>query len=216
MINLLPLSVREDILYARRNSFLSKWVTRLVMVVITLSMIIGAGYFYIGQNTNNLEKQVDQSKQQLASQKVEETQKKVEDISGNIKLITKVLSKQVLFSKLLKQVGTVMPPDTILDKLELNNEVSGGLDISALAKSYDSATQVQVNLQDKDNGIFEKVDINSVSCSSTSGTAKPDPSSIAAQYPCRVSLRALFKKNNPYLLVNDRGINKPAQPEPKQ
>ena len=110
-----------------------------------------------------------------------------------------VLSKEVLFSKLLTQVGSVMPGGSVLTALSIN-QLSGGLDLQAKATDYQTATQVQVNLQDPKSLLFEKVDIVNVQCQSTV-TADP----LVAKYPCTVQMRALFSKTNPFLFISPTG-----------
>jgi hypothetical protein len=86
-----------------------------------------------------------------------------------------------------------MPANANLTGLDING-VQGGLDITANAADYKTATQVQVNLSDPANKIFEKADIVDIKCD---GSAN-------ANYPCQVTIRALFAKNNPFLFINNR------------
>lgn len=198
MINLLPPDQREAIMYARRNTKLRSWVVALITILIGMLLFLAAGQVYIERTTDRYTAQVEAEQISLKSQKLEETQKQVQDLSNNLKLIIQVLSREVLFSKLLRQVGNVMPPGSVLSSIEIS-KVEGGIDLSAQAKDYNTASQVQVNLQDPSNKLFDKVDIIQVSC----GTAKDGP------YPCKVTLRALFSKNNPYLFINNQTGAKP-------
>ncbi|MEX1995254.1 MAG: hypothetical protein WD887_00550, partial [Candidatus Saccharimonadales bacterium] len=84
------------------------------------------------------------------------------------------------FSSLIQEIGKIMPNGTILGSLSLS-KVNGAIDLSASAKSYSSATQIAVNLNDPKNGIFSKVDIVNISCDSGGGT-----------YKCNATLKALF------------------------
>src|SRR3989304_3430954 len=100
----------------------------------------------------------DKTNQGLGAQKLEETQKSVQEISDNLKLVVQVLSREILFSKLIKQIGTAIPPSAVLTDLKIA-KTSGGIDLTAVAIDYSTATQVQVNLQDPDNKIFDKADL---------------------------------------------------------
>lgn len=192
MINLLPPEIKENIMYARRNTRLLRWLAAGGLAIVGMAAIILFGLFYIDNSVRDLQKNVNTTQESLKSQKLEESQKRVESISGNLKLIVQVLSKQVLFSKLIRQIGSVMPPRTVLSNIELS-KLEGGIDLVAKAQDYNSATQVQVNLRDPANKIFEKVDIVSVSCAPSSEDG----------YPCTVTLRASFTKNNPFLFINN-------------
>ena len=191
MINLLPPQTRQDILYARRNTKLLRWSMALLAGIAGIVVVVVFGYFYIDQNTRNIGRQVDQAQAELKEQQLEETKKRVEDLSGSLKLTTQVLSRQILFSELLKQTGAVMPAGSSLSGLSLS-KLQGGIDLQAVTKDYQTATQVQLNLQDPRNKIFEKVDIINIACGA---------SELDDQYPCNASYRASFAKNNPFLFL---------------
>lgn len=141
-------------------------------------------------STASTQAKVDESKASLVSQKPEETQKRLEEISANTKLIIQVLSKEVLFSSLLRQLGASVPANTVLQEFQLD-KVQGALSLKAVATDIQSATQLQLNLADPKNKIFEKAEIESINCN-------PDPK---LRYPCTVQLRALFAKDNPFLYI---------------
>ena len=191
MINLLPTRVKEDFLYARRNTVLSGWTTALIIALFGTILIAGAGFLYLEQSISNQRKSVDLARANLNAKELADTQKSVEEISTNTKLATQVLSKEVLFSELLAQLGAALPADTALTQLKID-QVQGGISLTASASDITSATQIQVNLQDPGNKIFEKADIESIDC------AEPAPEQI---YPCTVQIRALFAKDNPFLYI---------------
>lgn len=208
MINLLPPEMRENTSYARRNTKLLRWVFALGAIIASIFVIVIFGLLYINQSSKSYAAQIEQTRQQLKVQKLEETQKRVESISGSIKLAVQVLSKQVLFSSLLKQIGSAIPEGAVLTGLSIN-KLQGGIDLTAAATDYNTATQVQVNLQDPKNKIFDKADIVGVQCSAVSGTNANTGQSTATQldtaYPCKITIRALFSQNNPFLFINNQG-----------
>ena len=190
MINLLPPDTHQSMVYARRNTKLLRWSMALVASMAGIAAVVTMGYFYIDQNTHNVSLQVDQARTELQAQKLDETQKRVQDISGSLKLVSQVLSKQILFSELLKQTGSTMPGGSSLAGLSIN-KLQGGIDLQAVAKDYQTATQVQVNLADPKNKLFDKVDIINIACSGSGQNA----------YPCTGSYRARFVKENPFAFL---------------
>lgn len=192
MINLLPHDIKQDITYARRNSRLRLWITASALALAGAIIIIAGGLLYMQQSINNNNKQLEVARQHLQSQNVEETQKRVAEISNNTKLTTQVLSREILFSKLIKQIGSSLPAGTSLTSLQID-EIQGGIQLDAGAVDFNAATQIQVNLQDPQKELFKKADINSISCAE-----KPDPEN---PYPCTVNLRALFAENNAYVYM---------------
>jgi Tfp pilus assembly protein PilN len=196
MINLLPADAKQNITYARHNTKLLHWAIVLLIGIAGTAIIVVIGLFYITQSTNSYATQVEKTTAELNAQKLPETEKRVEDISGSLKLVVQVLSREILFSKLFKQIGTAIPAKASLTGLSIS-KVSGGIDLTAVASDYNTATQVQVNLQDPANKIFDKADIVNIACASTSTS---DP-----RYPCTVSIRAQFAANNPFLFINTTG-----------
>lgn len=198
MINLLPSNYRQNITYARYNTKLLKWSLSLLGSIAGVAVIVVVGLFYIHQSTISYSAQLAQTKQAVKTQQVAKTQQKIQDISSSLKLVIQVLSREVLFSKLLKQIGSAIPANASLTDLKIG-EVKGGIDLTAIASDYNTATQVQVNLQDPANKIFNKADIVSINCSSTNATN--------SKYPCTVTIRAQFAANNPFLFTSPRSTN---------
>lgn len=206
MINLLPTDTKQSLSYARHNTKLLRWLIVMLLSIIGITIVIVFGQIYINRSVNSYTKQVEQAREQLKVQKLEETQTRVEDITSSLKLVLQVLSREVLFSKLIRQVGSAMPEDTVLTNLQIG-KVEGGIDLDAVAVDYQTGTQIQVNLQDPSNKIFDKADIVSISCNPpVAGTGSTANQQISSKYPCQVRIRALFTKSNPFLFTNQKAL----------
>ena len=192
MINLLPPETKESIQYARKNTVLLKWAIALTLSVVGVFLIVLFGQMYIQQATDKLETEIAQSEQNLANQNINEVQERVQEISNSLNLVVDVLSEQILFSRLIRDVGSVIPEGAVLRNLTIN-ELEGGISLSADTTDYETATQVQLNLEDPANEIFTKADIERISC-------EDDPSADDI-YPCQIELRALFGPNSQFLLI---------------
>lgn len=194
MINLLPPTDKDNLIYARKNTRLLHYCSLAVVVIFGMALLTGIGIMYMNSSKNALAQQAERTKTSLREQNLESVQKQTDEISSNIKLATDVLSRQVLFSKLIKQIGAVMPANTILSDLKFSTNESG-ITLTAIANNYTSASQVQVNLADPSNKLFKKADIIGINCNSGN-----DP-----RYPCTISVRALFGDNKSYLFINPSG-----------
>lgn len=194
MINLLPTEVKQNIVYARRNTSIRSWITACFCALLLIGLVVGGGQFYLKQSSNNYAQQLATGQEQLKSQKLEETQKQIEEVSSNLKLVVQVLSKSVLFSKLLSQVGSALPNGSVLTNLSISNKVQGGIDLSFASTDYQTGTQVQLNLSDPNNKIFEKADLVNIQCQESPTTP--------TKYPCTLQIRALFAKNNTFSFVS--------------
>ena len=194
MINLLPPDTKEAYKYAGLNKVLLRWVIGAAIGLVVACLLLGAGYIYLNQSIATATTQIADGKKELQNQNLPKVQKEVTSISNNLKLVVQVLSKEILFSKLLKQLAAVTPSNVILTNLVIT-QTQGGVEITAQTTNYDAATQLQINLADPKNQIFSKADIVSINCTGSGDTANSD-------YPCTADIRALFAANNPFLFVN--------------
>jgi len=196
MINLLPNDYRKDLLYARQNATLRNWIIVLIVALLGVLVIVGCGFLFLQNEARNQSKTLAASQNNLKSQDIEGTTKQLDEISTNTKLILQVLDREILFSKLLRQLGSILPANTALQQIEIA-DLKGGIALQAGASSIESATQLQLNLQDPNNKIFQKADIESINCTKqVEGSA----------YPCTVQLRALFNDNNPYKYITNGAV----------
>jgi hypothetical protein len=202
MINLLPPELKQSYGYAHRNSSLVKVLVFFGVGLVGLILISAAGFMYLNQSSQTYATEAANREQRLAEQKQDEILAEVQDISNSLKLAVQVLSKEVLFSQLLKQMAVITPSNTTLSGISIT-QVEGAVDITAKTKDYSAATQLQVNLSDSENKIFDKADIVSVTCT----TPTENSEAGASRYPCTAVIRALFAKNNPFLFINSKAGN---------
>jgi hypothetical protein len=198
MINVLPPETKSHYRYALHNTKLRRWAVSIGLALVGLIVIGAAGYVYMLQIDNSYKNQIGSSTNALKAQDLDKTQASVKDISSSLKLAVQVLSKEVLFSQLLKQLGSVIPTNAILSNLTISQD-DKAIDITAKAADYNSATQLQVNLSDPSNKIFSKADIVSITCGSGDGSN--------AKYPCTVVVRALLAQDTQFLFLNN-GVKK--------
>lgn len=195
MINLLPPAIKSNYHYAQRNVVLRRWVIAFAVALLGLGAVATFGLLSLQQSTTDYNKQIAEANEYFEKEKFAGTQAQVQDISNSFKLAVQVLKQEVLFSELLKQIAATIPPSANLTGLNIV-QTQGALDITANARDYNSATQVQVNLADPRNKIFSKADIVNINCDSTNA-ANP-------AYPCSVNIRALFVTDNPFLFINSQ------------
>ncbi|HSX04974.1 MAG TPA: PilN domain-containing protein, partial [Candidatus Saccharimonadales bacterium] len=145
MINLLPPMTKQTYRYARRNRILVHWITAMAACLIGAVLLVAGGYFYLNQQIDSNTKQIAATNRQLNAQDLGKVQKQVATISSNLRLAVQVLSKEILFSELLKQLAKVTPDNVVLTNLTIE-QAQGGVDITAQTADYNAATQLQVNL----------------------------------------------------------------------
>lgn len=194
MINLLPPDTKQDVMYARRNAKLLNWVFAILVSLIGAVAIMLLGQLYLAQSVKAYQAQIEEGQERLKIQRIDETQTRVSEISANLKLVVDVLKRELLFSKVLRQVGAAVPSGAVLTELTLE-KVQGGIDLTFEAKDFQTGSQILVNLQDPENKVFEKADIEDITCDAVVLEGRV--------YPCQVNIRALFGDNSPYLFINE-------------
>lgn len=192
MLNLLPDENKKAYKYAKANVKISEWIAVFIVTILGLLAIVTYGLINMQSSSNTYQSHIALMNKTLKKENLKATKLKVVSISNSLRLAVQVLSNEVLFSKLLQQIGAVMPSGAILTGLNIN-QISGGINLTANTTDYQSATQMQVNLSSPSNGIFSKVDIVSINCNAQ-GSATPTG--------CTVTLRALFNTNNQFLFIN--------------
>jgi Tfp pilus assembly protein PilN len=183
MINLLPPDHAMRIRFGRSNTALRRWIIAVIFSIVGLLIIFAGGWFYLNNQTANLQRQLDGTNQQLEAQNLSKVQKDAAEITGDIKVINQVLGSEVHFSDLIQDIGTLMPKGAVVESLTLG-KINDALDLTVHTTDTAVATQVAVNLNDPANGIFSKVDIVSINCSSTNTT-----------YKCDATFKALFSSS---------------------
>lgn len=196
MINLLPSEMKQQYRCARRNRRLVRWSSALVLAMLGLVVLTSTGLIIMSRAIAHYQIDTAEAEARLASQNVTGIQAQVNAISNNLTLMVRVLSKEVLFSKLLVQLGNNTPQNVVLTNLSIS-QTESAIDVTARATNYTAAAQLQANLADPKNKIFSKADIVSITC--TAGASQ----NTTAEYPCSVTIRALFVTNNPFLFINN-------------
>ncbi|MGH7239684.1 MAG: hypothetical protein ACREHG_06415, partial [Candidatus Saccharimonadales bacterium] len=196
MINLLPPDLKSAYHYGRLNVIIRRWVILCLAALIGLGGIATFGLVSLQRSIVSYNQQIVSEQSLLGKENYTATQAEVKDISDSVRLAVNVLKQEVLFSKLLQRVTATIPANANLTGLVIAKG-QDAIDISADATDYTTATQVDINLSDPSNQIFSGADIVNIAC--VSGKQ------ATTSYPCTVTIRALFAKNNPFLFINSKG-----------
>lgn len=191
MIDLLPNDVKSSRMYGRRNRLLARWNFYLFLAIAAILAIIGAGYFFINNATLSAADVKTKTEDSIKAADLSNIEKEYETFTSNLKTVVQILNNQVLFSELLQQIGGVTPTGAILNTVSLSDS-DNALDLNFTTTSASIAAQIQVNLEDPTNELFEKADIIQVACYINSDDKEE----------CSVQLRALFKEDAKFLFLN--------------
>jgi hypothetical protein len=192
MINLLPSDIKKDIGFARKNKVLWTWIIILWLFLAAVVAIIGFGTFFISQRADNLNRLVDISEQRVKDQNLIEYQKKAEVFSNDLNTAVKLLENQLLFSKIIRTIGSVLPPGVTLGTLDysvedeiltLNVQASDQRSISTAFENISNGQEITKNL-------FTNADLLKVDCNSE-------------EQKCTGVIVVLLNKNSDFYLLNE-------------
>lgn len=190
MINLLPPDHKRALVYARRNTRLRTGAVGLSIGLVLLLLVAAGGLLILRQEVHSYDNNTASIESELSRKGETSTIKRMNNISNTLNLVVTVLSGQVLFADLFQQVGTIMPNGSILQNLSLTGDMTTGVDLQIGSVDYNTGTQALVNFQDKNNKIFEKADLISLTCA--------DPATSEGPYYCTGNIRATFQKESQF------------------
>ncbi len=166
MINLLPTAVKTDRAYGRRNVIMLSTIILLFSACLIVISVFLVSQRFIGKDDEQIRTQITEN-----NKSVLELEKQIKDISAVAKRLettSKVYDSSINFSKLIPQIGGLLPRGTIINGLSLTGGTTDPLTLSVSMTSADLAPVLQSNLVQSD--LFEAADINSIaSLTSTDG-----------------------------------------------
>ena len=184
MINLMPDEYKREIRAGRTNVLLVRYISILVVAVIVLGgLLVGA---YLVLNTT----------QQIAEAKVAENQGRVADynqvraeadsLRSDLTTAKTILDNDVSFAKLIYKIADIVPPNVVLDDLDLDpKDFGSNATMNASAKTFDDATKLK-DAFIRNNQIFTNVQLQTIRAA--------DSSNANEAYPVKVKLTVVINK----------------------
>lgn len=181
MINLLPLEEKRQLRAARTNTLLLRYNIALLIVFIFLGLATMVVYVYLNNTRAVAEQTINDNKTKAASYAIVQSQADV--FRSNLSIAKQILGNEVTYSKVILAVANLMPPGTVLDKLNLDSQTFGTpMVLTAQANSYESALKLKDSFQS--SSLFTDVHFENIT--SAEGTTG---------YPFNVNLSVTFKKD---------------------
>lgn len=197
MINLLPPDAKDDALYGRRNRKLVFTAAGICAMILALGALTLFGQFYLSRSEKQFKSSGQVVEQRIKDQKLEDSQKSLEALAANFKIASQLLGKQILFSKLFPKLAEITPTGAFVRQVSIDdNDTYLQFEISAPTREL--ANQGYINVSDSKNGLFEKADLLDISCADSSEKSSSGDTTL----PCKATVKALFRSDSPFLLLN--------------
>lgn len=195
MINLLPYDYKQDLAYARKNFLLIKWLVALVVAMIFILAISLGGAFVINNQRGNAEESAKTEADAIMLSDEKQEFDKYKKFKADYDTVVKLLSKQLRYSKIIQDIGNILPEGTNIDGIKLTPGATS-LTLSVNGKSQQAIREAFVKISDKQSPIklFPKADLESITCSDS-----PAGDSSKA---CTASIKVLLNADSNYYYIN--------------
>lgn len=155
MINLLPPEHREFIEYGRKNKRITSWLSALLFGIIILFAVAVVGRLTIQTAKNQAYSQKTSAQAIIDESNLSSVEKNYTDYVNGLSSTRKVYEKQILYSRLIQKLATLLPPGTSLTTISLTDKDR------AINLNFDNQIDglgpiIQTNLLNQGDQIAEK------------------------------------------------------------
>jgi Tfp pilus assembly protein PilN len=169
MINLLPDAVKQDVRYAKLNVTVLQYTILIILISISLVAILLFGVSVVSSDEQALQENIEDKQAILTT--LQPTIDEAKDLETAINTIGALFEREVSFSELLQDIGSVIPEGASLSSLSLTGNEEEPLLITAEVSTQATAAILRENLEKSD--LFSGADIQSISVAGISESGNP-------------------------------------------
>ncbi|MDQ3093644.1 MAG: hypothetical protein M3Q70_00495 [bacterium] len=183
MINLLPPAIKSERRFGRLNKVLVAASAAILLLALFCGVIILFSFQQLNNEAKKVKSEISSNNSEIKS--LEAAQQQIDQTAKQLDTIKKLQQDEVMFSEIVPQIGSVIPPGAILTSLSLTGKKDQPLQLSFKLKSQELASIVRVNLVN--SPIFSSADILNV----TNETS--DDAATATVYEYSTSIAVSFE-----------------------
>lgn len=158
MINLLPLELRTQRLYGRKNRVLIGYVIALVVTALLVAVVMVGSLKFFGTDDTALRNEIEQNNSTIGVLQVKTTD--LNKTVDKLETVNKLYEGSISFSELVPKIGSLLPEGTILNGLSLTEDNTDALTLDVDLENPELTAILVRNLVDSD--IFEAADIGNI------------------------------------------------------
>ena len=155
MINLIPPDYREHMDYGRKNSKVISWLTAVVFGITILFVVAIVGRLTIEASVAQATSQKAELVAKLNSSSSTEIDKKYTDFISGINSAKKLYQQQILYSRLIQKLATLLPPGSKLTTISLADK-DRAINLNFENNAPGLAPTIQINLANQGEQISSK------------------------------------------------------------
>ncbi len=165
MINLLPPQTKAEIMYAKRNAV----VVRYVALVLIVAMVVGIGFagshWYLDQKLKETADSL--ASKELVAGGYKDVENAAKTLNARVAAIKAIQDNQPKFSAVLSDLAKTVPQDASITSLTLIGDDTKPVKVSADASSYQAAVSFRDSLAASPR--ISGADIDSITGNETEG-----------------------------------------------
>jgi Tfp pilus assembly protein PilN len=158
MINLLPLSIRQDRIYGRKNRILIGYVFALLITALLVALVMVGGLKLFGTEEAVLQNEIDTNAAIILSLQKETTE--LNKLVAKLDTVDKLYEGGITFSTLVPRIGGLLPEGTVLNALSLTGENTDTLNLDVDLERPELVAVLVRNLIESD--LFEAADVGNL------------------------------------------------------
>lgn len=155
MINLLPPDHKEYIYYGRKNYQTLIWLTTVAFGVGILLVVALVGRLTIQTARNQTLNQKIAVEAQISDANLDATEKEYTSFVEGIDNVKKVYQQQILYSRLIRKLATLLPPGSSLTNISLSDK-DRAVNLDFNNDRDGLGPTIQINLENQGDQIAEK------------------------------------------------------------
>lgn len=181
MINLLPNGKKDDILAARANVILLRYIGIIVIAFLFTLLIFSTSKSVLSGTMETAQSRIETNS--VKADVYSSTQQEVSALSSKLSDTKALLNNDIRYSQVLTELGRLTPAGVIIKQLTLNDATFNGtpLKLTAYARSTAEASTLQTQLQS--SSLFSQVSLQ-----------QTDTSGGISGYPVAISLNVSLNK----------------------
>ncbi|MFZ1301676.1 MAG: PilN domain-containing protein [Candidatus Microsaccharimonas sp.] len=160
MINLLPTDKKAEIRAARTNVILVRYIVILIMALVFILGAMYVSYTVLGLTKKSAEDTI--ASNNIEADVYSSTKAQVTALSTSLAETRVILDQEIRYSKVFVNIGQLMPPGTVFEKLSLDDNAFNGTPINTKVYAKTSADVIALRQNFQSSPMFTGVNFQTV------------------------------------------------------
>jgi len=158
VINLLPLEIRQERQYGRKNRILIGYVFALIITALLVATVMIGNLKFFGTDSSALQNEINENNITITSLQAKTTE--LNKTVTRLEVVDSLYESGVSFSELVPEIGSLMPEGAVLNGLSLTGNSTDALSLDVDLENPELTAVLVRNLVESD--LFEAADVGNI------------------------------------------------------